>query len=383
MERKIKPVEITTEENMITNHRKNFLIASSVFFVITLVSFAFNEYASDPTLNIAMMYTFGIFVTAWFTDGYLTGLLFSISSVLSVNFFFTYPYQEMNFSLEGYQVTFLGMLIIGVVSSILSTRMKRQEAKIKRQEKELGIATKEKMRANLLRAISHDLRTPLTGIIGNSESILENSDMLTDEEKNSLVGNINDDANWLLNMVENLLTVTRINGETAKVSMSTEVVDEVVSSAVTQFRKRFPEAELDVSVPEEVIMADMDPMLIGQVIINILQNAEIHAHSKKPLELTVDTDAENVIFSIKDYGVGIEKARLNTIFDGDDFKGESSSSDKHKGMGIGLSICKTIINAHGGNIIARNHEEGAEFVFTLPKNKEEFEDDTETYDFDN
>lgn len=372
MERKIKPVEITTEENMIMNHKKNFLIVSLVFFVITIISFLFNASVSDPTLNIAMMYTVGIFITAWLTDGYLTGLLFTVASVLSVNFFFTYPYQQVNFSLDGYQVTFIGMLAVGIFSSVLSTRMKKQEAKIKQQEKELALAEKEKMRANLLRAVSHDLRTPLTGIIGNSESIIVNDEFLSNEEKCSLAQNINDDANWLLNMVENLLTVTRINGETTEVAKTTEIVDEVVSSAVLQFRKRFPEAELSVSVPNDVIMADMDPMLIGQVIINILQNAQIHSHSKKPLELTVDTDEEDVIFSIKDYGIGIEKARLDTIFDGEDFRGGSSSSDKHKGMGIGLSICKTIINAHGGNIIARNHEEGAEFVFTLPRNREEF-----------
>ena len=361
-------------------HQKSFLISLGAFLVATLISFWFHNSASDPSLNIAMIYTLCVFIVGRYTDGYLIGILFSVLSVLSVNFFFTYPYKEINFSLEGYQVTFIGMLMIGMATSVMSTRIKEQSENIQRQEKELADAEKEKMRANLLRAVSHDLRTPLTGIIGNSDSILENGNSLTDEEKNQLVENINDDANWLLNMVENLLTVTRIDGETAKVNKSTEMMDDVISASVIQFRKRFPEAKLNVFVPDELIMADMDPMLIEQVILNILQNAVMHSYTKNPIELSVNSDEDNVIVSIKDYGIGIKKEKLDTIFDGDDFRGGSISADGHKGMGIGLTICKTIISAHGGTISARNHEEGAEFIFTLPKNKEEYEDGTEIDD---
>ena len=371
-----------TQEELVRSHKKDTMISLGVFFVVTIASFFFNELASDPMLNIAMLYTLGVFIITRYTSGYIYGLMFAVFSVLSVNFFFTYPYQDFNFSLEGYQVTFLGMFIIGILTSTMSSNMKEQSRKLLEQEKALAEqekalmeAEKEKMRANLLRAVSHDLRTPLTGIIGNSSTYLEMEHRLSNGEKRALMEYINNDANWLLNMVENLLSVTRIDNDTASVSKSMEPVDEVVAAAVIQFKKRFPEAEVHVTVPEsepdDVMMVMMDAMLIQQVILNILQNAQLHSGSTKPLELTIDEDEDNVMVSIRDYGVGIDGDRINDIFDGAGFKKGESYTDGYKGMGIGLSICKTIIMAHNGQISARNCEEGAEFSFSLPKEIEE------------
>ena len=142
-----------------------------------------------------------------------------------------------------------------------------------------------------------------------------------------------------------------------------------------QFKKRFPEAEVHVTVPEsepdDVMMVMMDAMLIQQVILNILQNAQLHSGSTKALELTIDEDESSVSIRIRDYGVGIDDSRLDDIFDGAGFKKGDGNIDGYKGMGIGLSICKTIIMAHNGRISARNCEEGAEFYFSLPKETEE------------
>ncbi len=356
---------------LVASHKRDMMLCVCVFTVTTAASFFFKQTASDPSLNIAMLYTLGVFIITRYTNGYIYGMLFAIMSVLSVNFFFTYPYRDFNFTIEGYQVTFLGMFAIAIITSAMSTNMKEQAKQLAEQEKELMEAQKEKMRANLLRAVSHDLRTPLTGIIGNSSSYLEMGDKLTEEEKRDLVEYINNDANWLLSMVENLLSVTRINNETASVAKSLEAVDEVAAAAVIQFRKRFPEAEVRVKVPDDIVMVMMDAMLIQQVIINILQNAQLHAESKKPLELTIDEDEEQVNFHIRDYGVGIDESRLVTIFDGEGYRPNEVKPDGYKGMGIGLSICKTIVKAHGGKIVAINHPDGAEFCFSLPKEKEE------------
>ncbi len=369
-----------TKEELVGIHKRDFMISLSVFTVATVASFFFKETASDPTLNIAMLYTLGVFIITRYTEGYIYGMLFAIVSVLSVNFFFTYPYGDFNFTLEGYQMTFIGMFVIGIITSAMSTNMKEQSRRLLQQEKELAKqekalmeAQKEKMRANLLRAVSHDLRTPLTGIIGNSASYLEMEDKLTGDEKRDLIRYVNNDANWLLNMVENLLSVTRIDNDTASVNKELESVDEVVSAAVIQFKKRFPDAEVSVKVAEEDIMAMMDAMLIQQVIINILQNAQLHSKSIKPLKLTIEEDKKYVYVRIRDYGVGIDEERLETIFDGESYRQENSNakSDSYKGMGIGLSICKTIILAHDGQIKAKNHPNGAEFIFSLPKETEE------------
>ena len=381
MEKNAEKKGIRKRARLIVAGKKDYIIFLISFVSVTIVSFFFLKSASDPTLNIAMLYTIGAFIVARYTEGYLYGIIYALGAVLAVNFFFTYPFGTLNFSIEGYHVTFLGMLIISLFTSVSSSALKAQQDLLSKQEKELAEAEKEKMRANLLRAVSHDLRTPLTGIIGNSESVLENGDMMTEEEKRKIVANIDSDARWLLNMVENLLSVTRIDDRNAGVNKTPEIVDEVVSAAVSKFRKRFPGTEVMVKVPDEPVMAEMDALLIQQVLINILHNAKVHSGSVKPLEVTVETTGDEVSFSVRDHGKGIPEDKLETIFDGDSFGDAQTGTDGYKGMGIGLSICKTIINAHGGQIEAKNHEDGAEFIFRLPIDMEDIRDESEDIDF--
>ena len=162
-----EPGKNKVEKEMFRRTR-GLVIFATVFSLATIVSTVFHNIASDPSLNIAMIYVLGLFLVARYTDGYVFGLLFAVCSVVSVNYFFTYPYQDLNFTMDGYQVTFAGMLIIAMITSAMTTNMKDQATELAEQEKQLMEAQKEKMRANLLRAVSHDLRTPLTGIIGNS-----------------------------------------------------------------------------------------------------------------------------------------------------------------------------------------------------------------------
>lgn len=344
--------------------------ASLAFTIVVLgictgLAFLMFSNAGDGTANIALIYALGLIFVTLNTSGYSFGLLFAVFSVICINFFFSYPYFKPNFTMSGYPVTFLVMLIIFMITTTITTQMKQQSRLLVEREKLLMEAEKEKMRANLLRAVSHDLRTPLTGIIGASSSYLENETDLNREEKRELVQNIQSDADWLLHMVENLLSVTRINAQTANVTKSLESVEEVVSEAVIQIRKRLPEAEIKVSVPDEVLMIMMDAILIQQVIMNLLENAVIHARSTRPIEIAVKREGEKVSFHVVDYGIGIPEERISTLFDGSTYD-PTNRVDGSRGMGIGLSICKTIVLAHGGTIGARNHAQGAEFYFTLP-----------------
>ena len=154
----------------------------------------------------------------------------------------------MDFTLDGYPVTFLGMLAVSIITSTATTRIKKQKIILDEKERKLAEAEKERIRANLLRAVSHDLRTPLTTIIGSSASCMEDYDDLTDQEKLELIHNIHEDAGWLLNMVENLLTVTRIQDDSGKVKKSPEVVEEVISEAITRTRKRYPDIKIHVKM---------------------------------------------------------------------------------------------------------------------------------------
>ena len=322
----------------------------------------------NPTSNIALIYILAVFLTARYTTGYLYGLFASLFGVVCVNFLFTYPFFQLDFTLTGYPITFVAMFTISSVTSALTSNMKVQAKLLSEHDKMLMDAEKEKMRANLLRAISHDLRTPLTSIIGSGAVYLENSSRLTDLEKTDLVSHILEDSNWLLNMVENLLSVTRINNETAKVNKSLEPVEEVLSEAVIRLRKRLPDLAVRVRVPDDVLMVPMDAVLIEQVLINLIENAIVHSQSTEPVECYVEDEDTKVAFHVRDYGIGIPPEKLVTIFDGSSYSWTASASaDGRKGMGIGLSICKTIINAHGGSIGAVNQTVGAEFYFTLPK----------------
>lgn len=345
---------------------RNFIVPLSGLIVASLFAFLFFYHVPENSGNIALIYILALIIIVRYTDGYLPGLIFSVIAVVCVNYLFTYPYFELNFTLSGYPVTFLEMLSVTLLTSTMTTSMKQQAQMLAEKDKLLSETEKEKMRANLLRAISHDLRTPLTGIIGASSSYLDNGAFLTESEKNAIVTHIHEDANWLLNMVENLLSVTRIQGQSSTVKKTDESVEEIVSAAIIRLKKRLPEASVSVIVPDELLILPMDAILIEQVLLNLLENAIVHSRSSKPILCYVDDDDVNVTFHVKDYGIGIDPERLKNIFDGNSYIG-NRESDSNKGMGIGLSICKTIITAHNGTIEARNHEQGAEFYFTLPK----------------
>lgn len=351
---------------------ENILLTGFILIVATLGAFAF-FYVGKNTTSVAIVYVLAVMLVARFTTGYVPGIVASLIGVVCVNYVFTYPYMTLNFSIDGYPITFVGMMVVSSVTSTLTTRMKKQSRILHEREKLLMEAEKETMRANLLRAVSHDLRTPLTGIIGLADAYLQNKEQLTEEQKSTMVGNISEDANWLLNMVENLLSVTRIRVGDARVAKSPEPLEEVVSEAMQRFRKRLPQAVVKVKVPDEFVMVPMDAMLIEQVIINLLENAVYHSGTREPIELFVEREGQAVIFHIRDYGCGIPAERLDTIFDGAG-SDTNESGDSHKGMGIGLTICKTIVTAHNGTIWAANREQGAELVFTLPLGEDKIDE---------
>lgn len=231
-------------------------------------------------------------------------------------------------------------------------------------------AEKEKMRSTFLRSISHDLRTPLTGILGASSAILEEKDMSA-QTKESLVKDIKENAGWLIRMVENILTVTKISEETMRVHKTLEAAEEVVSEAVAIVRKRSPDCLIHARIPENVLMVPMDATLISQVIINLLENAAKNSPEGSLILVNLKKEGSWAQFEVCDHGNGIPESLLDNLFEiRTSSKGQAV--DGSRGVGIGLSICKTIIRAHGGTIEGYNRKEGgAKFVFRLPLQEEE------------
>ena len=345
----------------------------------TGISSIYHHVNPTGSANVALIYILTIIMISYHTDKYRYGIISGIVSVFFINYLFTYPFGQFSFAVSGYPFTFMVMYFISILTSATTFRMKDQARKINEAEKFLAEAEKEKLRANLLRAVSHDLRTPLTSMIGASSSYLENEAALPPKEKRELVSEIYEDANWLLHMVENLLSVTRITDGGASVLKKTpEAAEEVLFDAVSTSRKRYPDLQIKTVIPDEFVTAPMDPLLIKQVLLNLIENAYFHARSTKPLECILSSTEDAIKFCIRDYGTGIAPDRLSGIFDAVPSAPSSAAStvDTRKGMGIGLSICKAIVNAHNGEITARNLTEGAEFCFTIPKE----EIHHETYD---
>ena len=354
---------------------KDFIVTMALLLLATVLAYWF-YHTTESMTNMAIVYMMATVLISRYTSGYFWGIISCFIGVLGVNFFFTYPFWQIDFTRDGYPATFIGMLVISFITSATTTSMKEQtrlaeerdemNKKLYESQKKLEVETeKEKMRANLLRAVSHDLRTPLTSMIGSSDLYLEAKDTLKEEEKEELIHHIREDATWLLHMVENLLSVTRIREGNTKVNKSPEPLEEVVSEGVIRLKKRYPGAEIRTTVPEDFLMVPMDATLVEQVIINLLENALLHSGSTRPIEFTVTKEKDTVLFQVRDHGIGIAEDKLPDLFDGISSE-RGRGSDSSKGMGIGLSICKSIITAHGGVIEARNHSDGAEFIFTLP-----------------
>ncbi len=240
--------------------------------------------------------------------------------------------------------------------------LERQD--LENQAQQIAIeAERESLRNNLLRSISHDLRTPLTGIIGATAALLDNIDSIDHKNALSLIRDINEDASWLLRMTENLLSVSKLTStdEQVTIKKQDEAVEEIVPEAVMRCKRRMKDAVISVIIPEDPLFVPMSATLMVQVLINLIENGI--RHGKSPVSVNVFQDGQFAHFSVRDYGEGLTAEVEQNLFNGVGQK----KAESGRGLGIGLSLCKTIIVAHGGEITGRNHEDGgAIFEFTLP-----------------
>lgn len=351
------------------NSRK--VIVNLIFTVSTLAIFFCLCLVMTNLLRIHALipaiFTLAVFLISMATDGYFYGIIASLLSVLILNFAFALPYFEFNFSIPENMISAVIMLVITIMTCALT-------AKVKQQEKVKAESDKEKMRANLLRAVSHDLRTPLTTIYGSSSAIIDKYDNLSKEQVLQLAAGINEDSQWLIGMVENLLSVTKIDNSGVKIIKTPTVLEELIDIVLVRFKKRYPNQKIQVKIPDEFIIIPMDAVLIEQVIVNILENAVKHAIGMTKLCLTVEVKDNKAVFEISDDGCGIEKERLKTIFTGYYEKKNVPIDNQKHSMGIGLSVCASIIKAHESTISVENRPQGGCcFRFSLELEEEENE----------
>ena len=236
------------------------------------------------------------------------------------------------------------------------------------KEKEMAavLAKNEQLRANLLRAISHDLRTPLTAISGNAENVLMNYETLDADMREQIFKEIFDDSQWLIGIVENLLSVTRIEEGRMNFNMSIQLMDEVISEALAHIRQKRNRHDIKVYCEDELLLAKMDAKLIVQVIINLVDNAIKYTPYGTSIRIVAKKESKAVAVSVIDNGPGIPKEIKPRVFDMF-YIGENKVADSRRSLGLGLALCKSIINAHGGEItLTDNQPQGCNFTFMLP-----------------
>lgn len=342
--------------------KRKHLISDGIFTVLILFGvFSFNLLLQNRFQTYTMtpmIFVLGVFLVSWRTQRYLWGIAASLISVLAVNWAFTYPYWAFDLISPECISSAVVMLIVAIMTGTLTTRLKRHE-KLKAD------AEKERMRGNLLRAVSHDLRTPLTSIYGSCSAMIENYDDISRENHLKLLGDVRSDAQWLNRMVENLLSVTRVDGDKVRLSKNSTVLEELIDALLVKFQKHYPRQQVKVEIPEEFVSIPMDAVLIEQVLMNLLENAVYHAKGMENLWLRVVCKDGKAIFCVEDDGCGISTERMEHLFTGL-LDSEAPSDTSRSNMGIGLSVCSTIVKAHGGEIQALNRPEGgAVFSFAL------------------
>ncbi len=239
----------------------------------------------------------------------------------------------------------------------------------KEKEEIALLAKNEKLRANLLRAISHDLRTPLTSISGNAENLLANFDSIDEETRKKLLIDVGEDAEWLISLVENLLSISRISEGKMNINLSAQLADEVIAEALRHISRKASEHRIITDFEDTLLLAKMDARLIIQVIINLVDNAIKYTPKGSEIKVSARDGGEHIVLSVADNGNGIPDEQKKDVFRMF-YTGNNSIADCRRSLGLGLSLCKSIVNAHGAKLtLSNNHPRGCVFTFNLEKSE--------------
>lgn len=313
--------------------------------------------------NIITVYILGSMIIAILTSSRSISLIVSVLSVILFNFLFTAPRFTLMAHEYGYPITFAVMFVATLITGTLAHRVK--DSAQQREEAAL-LAQKEQFRANLLRSVSHDIRTPLTSISGNAGVLISNSRGMQEEKKEEIYQSIYDDSIWLIKLVENMLSITRMEDGKLNIKTNPELVEEIVSEALHQLNRYCENHHVINEVADDMTMVKVDARLIVQVLINLIDNAVKYTPEGSTIMIRSQKIEHMVKISVVDNGPGIRDELKPHVFEM--FNNINNSiADSKRSLGLGLALCKSIVNAHGGEMeLEDNQPTGCIFSFTLP-----------------
>lgn len=267
--------------------------------------------------------------------------------------------------------------LLEAVIAQVALAFEREYIAIKQQHLKLTIQS-EKLKNNMLQSISHDLRTPLTGIVGATSTLLEQHQALDEKVKIQLLTSVYEDAIWLNHSVENILNITRIDDGRLAIVKHIEVAEEVAESVLARINKNLRGHQIEVSLDKEFILVPMDASLIVQVLYNLIDNAIKYTPEGTMITLKVYKEENKAVFEVEDNGMGIPEKYIGSIFkrfyriSSEEANYKETNEASRMGMGLGLSICKAVVEAHDGKISMFNNVlGGASFKIELPMEGDE------------
>ena len=339
----------------------NVTVTLGVFLATVMAAQALDAAGFSDATPI-MVYVLGVIVCAMLTSDRRYCFLSTVLSVLGCNYFLVEPRFSFAVSSLDYLGTLVALFVVALLASQLVTLM-RQSAE-ESMEASL-VAQDARLRSDLLRAVSHDLRTPLTSISGSADMLLDPCADLSDDERERLVKGIYDDSVWLNNVVENLLAATRIEHGAVKLKLSCELVSEVIEEALSHVSRDVSRHAVVVVPSDELLLANMDGRVIVQVLVNLINNAIYHTQDGSTITISSWRDGDWCVISVADDGPGIPDEEKASVFE-EFYTSRGSHADARRGIGLGLSLCRSIIEAHGGTIRVEDVDpHGSAFVFTL------------------
>jgi K+-sensing histidine kinase KdpD len=340
--------------------------AFAVFAMMMVLAVVFH-FLNLRQENTLMIFLTGILVIVIETGSYLSGFITSVLCVGIFNYFFVEPYYTFYISDINNVISLIIFFVVSLFAGMLASRLQQQIYLVSQLEKTKSEIEKEKTRSMLLRSISHDLRSPLTGIAGSSSFLAENYDTISRDDAVALLQDMEKDARSLICMVENLLNMTRIQDGRLIIRKKKEVLDDLISAAVSQVIKKGNAHKVVLDPDSGILLVPVDGRLITQVLINLLDNAVKYTPENTVITIrTVLSDnGKDAVITVTDNGSGISPDIMSHIFE--NYVTRVAADSTGHGLGLGLPICRTIIEAHEGTISVHNAVQGgAVFTITLP-----------------